>query len=125
MTRFCRARRCDQTRVADPPLGKASSDGMACTDCYLQGISLSIDQFKGVIEALPEIEASLKAKKIELPRPVYDSGGAAASEDEQFKDEVKAEEEDDEKVPVESSKGKLDKFKMGRGNHEATSDEEE
>lgn len=89
-----------------------------------QGISLSVDQFKGVIEALPEIEAALRAKDITIPRPTYSS-------DQTVKDEAKEEEEeeavadDDEEVPAESSKGELDRFKMGKGNHEATSDEDE
>lgn len=84
-----------------------------------------MDQFKGVIEALPEIEASLRSKKIELPRPDYGGTGAAASNDAQANEGLKEDENEEEEVPETSSKSKLDKFKFGKGNHEATSDEEE
>lgn len=84
-----------------------------------------MDQFKGVIEALPEIEASLRSKKIELPRPDYGGVGATASSDAQDDVDVKEDENEEEEIPEASSKSKLDKFKFGKGNHEATSDEGE
>jgi len=94
--------------------------------CF-QGISLSIDQFKGVIEALPQIEASLAAKDISIPRPQYGGGDNTATSLVKTEEAQNDEHEDDEEpeVPQEASKGRLEKFMMSKGNHEATSDEEE
>jgi len=92
---------------------------------------LSIDQFRAVIEALPQIEASLAAKGISVPRPRYDGGDTTATSlvktDEAHKEAHTDDHEDHEEseVPQESSKGRLKKFMMSKGNHEATSDEED
>ncbi|CAD0018791.1 unnamed protein product [Aureobasidium pullulans] len=90
-----------------------------------KGISLSLEQFSAFLEVLPEIEAALKSKDQELPRPNYTSEGpsiAAESEQEEFETET-ADVEPETKT--DTSSNKLDKFKYGKKNHEATSDEED
>ncbi|THW93585.1 PC4-domain-containing protein [Aureobasidium pullulans] len=90
-----------------------------------KGISLSLEQFSAFLEVLPEIEAALKSKGQELPRPNYASEGpsiAAESEQEEFETET-ADVEPETKT--DTSSNKLDKFKYGKKNHEATSDEED
>lgn len=70
---------------------------------------------------LPDIEESLSAKGITMPRPHY---GGEAGADASPEDPAEYEEKEEDEA-AESSKGRLEKYKMGKGNHEATSDEEE
>lgn len=84
-----------------------------------------MEQFSALLEVLPEIEAALKSKGQELPRPNYASEGpsiAAESEQEEF--ETKTADVELE-TKTDTSSNKLDKFKYGKKNHEATSDEED
>ena len=92
---------------------------------------MNIDQYKALIELLPQVESSLRAKGIEVPRPQYDGDSGAASINEKDNGAVKvkkddAEDEEEEEEPVKPSKSasKLEKFKL-KQNHEATSDEDD
>lgn len=92
---------------------------------------MNIDQYKAVIELLPQVEYSLRAKGIEVPRPQYDDGASATSTNEKDngaakvkKDDAEDEEEDEEPVKPSKSASKLEKFKL-KQNHEATSDEDD
>lgn len=53
-----------------------------------KGISLTVAQFSAFIEALPALEASLKAAGQSIPRPKYDAlgGGTTKEEDEDIPD---------------------------------------
>ncbi|KAI5194888.1 PC4-domain-containing protein [Aureobasidium subglaciale] len=90
-----------------------------------KGISMTIEQFSALLEVLPEVEEALKEKGQELPRPNY-SLEAASQEPASEPDEVEIEpgnfKAEAESIP---SSSKLDKFKYGKKNHEATSDEED
>ncbi|KAK4613719.1 Putative RNA polymerase II transcriptional coactivator [Fulvia fulva] len=92
-----------------------------------QGVSLNIHQYKAFVELLPQIESSLGAKGIEVPRPQYGGDSSAKSVEVEDDDAAKVnvnDEEEAEEEPVKPSKSKLDKFKL-KPNHEATSDEDD
>ncbi|OQN99780.1 hypothetical protein B0A48_14550 [Cryoendolithus antarcticus] len=97
-----------------------------------KGISLTTEQFNAVVEALPQIEASLKGKDIDMPRPDYSAVIPAAAtkdedddedddEEEEEADEAENDDEEDVKPPI-AKKGAAKKKKP---NHEETSDEED
>lgn len=99
---------------------------------FIQGISLSIEQFNALVELLPQIEDSLKSKGEPVSRPSY--GGTTTTTTEPPSDSNDKSAEDNNEVdqagengPVEpqQNSNKLEKFKYTRKNHEATSDEEE
>lgn len=74
---------------------------------------------------LPEIEKSLQAKGVSVPRPKYDASGSTAvdnDEKEESEDKTAAASEDEE-VAKSVKANRLDKFKH-KANHEATSDED-
>ncbi|KAI5195924.1 hypothetical protein AUEXF2481DRAFT_25517 [Aureobasidium subglaciale EXF-2481] len=90
-----------------------------------KGISMTLEQFSAFLEVLPELEDALKEKGQELPRPNYGLDATTqepASEPDEA--EVKPSDVEAEADAVLSS-SKLDKFKYGKQNHEATSDEED
>lgn len=76
----------------------------------LQGISLSIEQYKTFISLLPDIERVLEAKGVPVPRPQYDKPKIEGDADEGG--------EVDAKPPKRNGK-------RAKPNHEATSDEDE
>ncbi|KAK4937535.1 hypothetical protein LTR66_005506 [Elasticomyces elasticus] len=100
-----------------------------------KGISLPVDQFAVIIEALPDIESVLSSRGITLPRPKYGAQAAKQPVDEGDEQTHEADEqtykaeEDDVDNKVEQLKqpnskdGRLDRFKCTKKNHEATSDE--
>lgn len=94
---------------------------MISADWMLQGISLTMEQFTGLVGILPQLEGVLKSKGVEVPRPQYDTAATQARAEDLDESEEDDEEEEFEKP---KSKGKLDKYKM-KSNHEATSDEDE
>lgn len=83
----------------------------AGTDKLLQGISLSIDQYKTFISLLPEIERVLESKGVQVPRPQYDAPS-------------KSNEDDGEGASTSKALSKRN-GKTSKPNHEATSDEDE
>ncbi len=88
-----------------------------------------MDQYTTLLELLPDIEGVLKKKGAKVPRPEYGKKANAAESEvaeaaEDSAGGVDKEDEDDEDLPANLSKGKLDRFKM-KQNHEATSDEDE
>lgn len=73
---------------------------------------------------LPEIERSLKAKGISIPRPAYDGSASKNDGNEQEpNDKVQAEASEDDDA-THGTSSRLDKYKL-KANHEATSDEDE
>ncbi|KAK6428003.1 hypothetical protein LTR95_015858 [Oleoguttula sp. CCFEE 5521] len=96
-----------------------------------KGISLTTEQFNAVVEALPQIEASLKERDIDLPRPDYSAVIPAAAtkeendEDDDDNDDVEEDEaEDDDAEDVKPSIAKTGAAKK-KPNHEETSDEDD
>ena len=79
-----------------------------------KGIALLVPQFSALVSALPELEATLKAKGEQLSRPDYGSSKKQAGD--------KEEASDDEEV---DENGKDTDEGKGKQNFEATSDEEE
>jgi hypothetical protein len=93
-----------------------------------------------MIEALPEIETTLKGKGIALPRPEYGADWKKpASKDEADEDEEedgpakiedakpaisRDQDDDDEEEVPKPVVGRLDRFRVSKRNHEATSDED-
>lgn len=74
---------------------------------------------------LPQIEDVLKSKGEDVPRPDYKSSSAAVDPSSPAENEA----EDGGKADVNDVGGslavsKLDQFKYSKGNHEATSDED-
>ena len=84
-----------------------------------QGISLTIEQFSNFVTVLPEIEAALKEKGVEVTRPVYDGAGREENaEVEEEGGEQDAEDEQEEDAGKEEKGG-------GKKNFEETSEEGE
>jgi hypothetical protein len=75
-----------------------------------KGISLLLDQFKKLVSILPRLEATLKAKGENIPRPNYETEEAAEDDDEDGED----------KSPKKAKKPS----KPGKKNFEETSDED-
>lgn len=96
-----------------------------------QGISLSVDQFNALVELLPQVESSLKAKGESVSRPSYGENAAKSAapvvdDDEEAEQEEEAEKSfEDGPAEVQKPSSKLDKFKYTKKNHETTSDEED
>ncbi|KAG8628821.1 hypothetical protein KVT40_002686 [Elsinoe batatas] len=105
-----------------------------------KGIAMPMEQYEALLELLPQIEDTLKKQGIEVGRPNYSGKGKAPAKeelDEENEEEEADEDEDsesngvgklvkeDEAVENTNSKSKLDRFKFDKGNHEATSDEED
>nr|OQO17211.1 hypothetical protein B0A51_17336 [Rachicladosporium sp. CCFEE 5018] len=98
-----------------------------------KGISLTTEQFNAVVEALPQIEASLKEKDIDMPRPDYSAAIPAAAtkeeDDDEDDDNDDAEEddeaEDDGEEDVKPPVAKNNAAKKKKPNHEETSDEDD
>lgn len=67
-------------------------------DLPVQGISLSVDQYTALLNAIPLLEQALADKGVEVPRPDYEADLAAASavKDQDQEEEEKAEEDADE-----------------------------
>lgn len=64
-----------------------------------KGIALNIEQYAAFIALMPEIEAVLKDKGIDVPRPQYDAGSSqkvSDAEDEEDDDDEEKEDEDEE-----------------------------
>nr|OQO19658.1 hypothetical protein B0A51_10967 [Rachicladosporium sp. CCFEE 5018] len=95
-----------------------------------KGISLTTEQFNAVVEALPQIEASLKDKDIDMPRPDYSAVIPAAAmkdeDDEDEEDDVEDDDEaeDDDEEDVKPPVTKKSAAKKKKPNHEETSDED-
>ena len=94
--------------------------GLLALSENLQGISLNIEQYTALLNAIPQIERSLKAKGVDVPRPNYDSTTGTEVSENGVGDEAK----DRDPIYSKASTSKLDQYKM-RANHEATSDEDE
>ncbi|KAK6417256.1 hypothetical protein LTR95_017362 [Oleoguttula sp. CCFEE 5521] len=96
-----------------------------------KGISLTTEQFNAVVEALPQIEASLKGKDIDMPRPDYSAVIPAAAtkeeddDDDDEEDEEVDEAEDDDEEDVKPPVAKKTAAKKKKPNHEETSDEDD
>lgn len=113
--------------------GATFVEGEAYTD--QQGISLTIDQYKNFIQSIPQINANLKKKGIEvgpIEEAEVNAEEAEAEEEEEEEEEAEAEETDLEADKKSRNKNKNKKVKpaakRGKGkkeNIEATSDEEE
>lgn len=105
-------------------------EGEAYTD--QQGISLTIDQYKNFIQAIPQINANLKKKGIEVGPIEEAEAKAEEAEAEEEEEEAEAEETDLEADKKSRNKNKNKKVKPAakrskgkKENIEATSDEEE
>ncbi|TGO27974.1 hypothetical protein BPAE_0034g00540 [Botrytis paeoniae] len=98
-----------------------------------KGISLTVDQYKNFLKSIPQINANLKKKGIDVSPDEEE-----AEEDEEEVELIEEEEEEEEAVETDSeadkkSKGKNKKVKLAaqkvkkgkKENIEATSDEEE
>lgn len=79
---------------------------MTLADVMCKGISLSLDQYKAFLKALPEINASLGLSDVE-------------------KDEADEEDEEDEEVVDKKPAAKKSKKAKAKANIDATSDEED
>ncbi|KAH8820973.1 hypothetical protein F5884DRAFT_745313 [Xylogone sp. PMI_703] len=77
---------------------------------YLKGISLTIDQYKNLLKAIPKINANLRDIGVDIGT----SADAELPEDEESEEETK---------PAKKSKGKTSK-KLEKSNIESTSDED-
>ncbi|KAK3674460.1 hypothetical protein LTR78_005546 [Recurvomyces mirabilis] len=86
-----------------------------------KGISLSLDQYHSLLALLPQIETVLISKGENVPRPDSgNSGKPSTAKQEQDSDQDEDNTVDAKHVP----ENKLDKYMM-KGNHEATSDEDD
>ncbi|KAF2227958.1 transcriptional Coactivator p15-domain-containing protein [Elsinoe ampelina] len=106
-----------------------------------KGIAMPMEQYEVLLGLLPQIEDTLKKQGIEVGRPSYSGKSTAPAKEDEPGEENDQEEADEEEEgegnavgkPVKedkttgntTSRSKLDRFKFDKGNHEATSDEEE
>lgn len=100
---------------SDPHACRHISPNSKCDGLqWLQGISLTVEQFTALVAVLPGIEAVLSDRGVSIPRPAYER-----DKDKTEVDAVDDDEDDDD--ADESSNGKQKK----KPNFEETSDEEE
>lgn len=92
---------------------------------------MTMEQYDAFVDLIPAIERVLKSKGFKVPRPQYDKKSTSPeveADKDSASEEDEAEESEEEEKPTKSSpkhKGKLDKFKMKKSNHEATDSSEE
>lgn len=77
------------------------------------------------MDLLPQIEGVLESKGHTVPRPQYDKKAKTVKEEDDAQDDGPVDEDVEDEEEASKHRGKLDKFKMKKQNHEATSEEDE
>jgi len=73
-----------------------------------KGISMPVDQWAALVQALPQIEKVLKEAGQEVPRPRFDGGGASLGETEAKAPEEQEEEEEKEVIDEAGGNGEAE-----------------
>jgi len=85
-----------------------------------KGISMPVDQWAALVQALPQIEKVLKEAGQEVPRPRFDGGGVSV-DDGEAEDEAEQQEEDNDAMDEADAIGEAEE----QAEEQAREDEEE
>ncbi|KAB8346054.1 hypothetical protein FH972_023106 [Carpinus fangiana] len=90
-----------------------------------KGISLVMDQFSALVQALPQIESVLEGKGESVPRPAYGESGTGADDvDSESAEQMDLEDEDQGTKKKRGKAGATSKQVHTKPNYEDTSDED-